>query len=88
MKEVQDLFSLNNIRSMEVVDLDSGKKLGFIKDLVINCEDYKIISILLPEEKVSWFGKENYLEIPWNKVHKIGEDVILVQGLEETINLR
>ena len=46
----------------------------------MDCEDYRIISILLPTQKSSWFNKNNSVEIPWEKIKKIGVDVILVDG--------
>lgn len=74
------MYSINNLRQMEIVDINSGSKMGYIKDLRIDCEDYRIISILLPSIKSSWFNKNNIIEIPWEKVKKIGVDVILVDG--------
>ena len=77
-----DLFSLTNLRNMEVIDINTGAKLGFIKDLKINCEEHRIVSIILPSQifKISLFGKNENLEIPWDNVKKIGVDVILVDG--------
>ncbi|MGH4119718.1 YlmC/YmxH family sporulation protein [Clostridium sp.] len=76
------MYSINNLRQMEIIDINSGSKMGYIKDLRIDCEDYRIISILLPSIKSSWFNKNNSIEIPWEKVKKIGVDVILVDGSE------
>ncbi len=77
-----DLFSLTNLRNMEIIDINTGAKLGFIKDLKINCEEHRIVSIILPSQifKISLFGKNENLEIPWDNVKKIGVDVILVDG--------
>ncbi|WP_373898519.1 YlmC/YmxH family sporulation protein [Haloimpatiens sp. FM7315] len=72
------MFSINNIKMMEVIDLNTGTKLGFIKDLKIDCEKYKVESILLPSQSQSWFGKSKDIEIPWESIRKIGVDVILV----------
>ncbi|WP_142414485.1 YlmC/YmxH family sporulation protein [Hathewaya massiliensis] len=82
VNEVQELFSVNNIRTMEVIDVESGKKLGFIKDLVVDCDNYKIISLIIPEEKMSLFGREGSVEIPWENIWKIGIDVILVKDVK------
>lgn len=76
MEEI--LHSLNTIKSMEVIDIITGSKIGFVKDLVVDCENYKIISLLLPNPKIGWFSKKNDIEIPWNQIYKIGLDVILV----------
>ncbi|GCD12696.1 hypothetical protein Ctaglu_43190 [Clostridium tagluense] len=74
------MFAINNLRQMEIIDLNSGSKMGYIKDLKVDCEEYRIISIILPTQKSSWFNKNNSIEIPWEKVKKIGVDVILVDG--------
>ena len=76
------MFSINNLRQMEIIDINSGSKMGYIKDLRVDCDDYRIISILLPSIKSSWFNKNNSIEIAWEKVKKIGVDVILVDGSE------
>lgn len=72
------MHSINNLKVMEVIDINTGSKMGFIKDIKVDCEEYKIISILLPIQKNSWFGRFDTLEIPWEKVKKVGIDVILV----------
>jgi YlmC/YmxH family sporulation protein len=82
MKMESLMFSINNLRQMEIIDINSGSKMGYIKDLRVDCEDYRIISILLPSIKSSWFNKNNSIEIAWEKVKKIGVDVILVDGSE------
>ncbi|MGH4051342.1 MAG: YlmC/YmxH family sporulation protein [Clostridium sp.] len=74
------MFAINNLRQMEIIDMNSGSKMGYIKDLKVDCDDYRIISIILPTHKSSWFNKNNSIEIPWEKVKKIGVDVILVDG--------
>ncbi|WP_102400593.1 YlmC/YmxH family sporulation protein [Haloimpatiens massiliensis] len=74
------MFSINNLKMMEVIDIDSGAKLGFIKDFKIDTSEYKIISIILPGEKGVWFSKNEDLEISWECIIKIGVDVILVQS--------
>ena len=76
------MFAINNLRQMEIIDINSGSKMGYIKDLKVDCDNYKIISILMPTQKSSWFNKNNSIEIPWEKVKKVGIDVILVDGSE------
>lgn len=72
------LHSLNAIRSMEIIDVRTGCKLGFVQELVIDIEESKIVSIIIPSGGKSWFNKEEDIEIPWGKVIKAGMDVILV----------
>lgn len=82
MQDEKSLHSLGNLRSMEIIDINTGAKLGFIKDLKIDCDESKIISIILPSHRASWFGKNDDIEIPWQNVKKIGVDVVLVEGGE------
>lgn len=72
------MYSIGSIRAMEVIDIVNGVRLGYIRDLKIDCNDYKILSIILPSPSLSWFSRDDGIEIPWSKVKKIGVDVILV----------
>ena len=72
------LHSLNAIRAMEVIDIRTGCKLGFVQDLVIDISESKIISIIIPAAGKNWFNREDDIEIQWEKVIKAGMDVILV----------
>ncbi|MBQ6820120.1 MAG: YlmC/YmxH family sporulation protein [Clostridium sp.] len=74
------LHSLNALRTMEVIDIKTGSKIGYIKDFVIDIKESKVISILLPGMAKGWFAKDEDIEIPWNKVKKIGVEVVLVDS--------
>lgn len=79
-----EMYSLNAMRSMEIVDVSTGRKLGFIKDFKVDCEENKIVSLILPGTNMkSWFLKDDEIEILWNDIIKVGIDVILVKS--ETI---
>ncbi|MBA5850547.1 YlmC/YmxH family sporulation protein [Clostridium sp. cel8] len=82
MEEEVSLYSLASLRSMEIIDINTGAKLGFMKDLKIDCDSNKILSIILPSQtaKISWFGKNDDIELPWSNVKKIGIDVLLVDA--------
>lgn len=77
------LHSLNNVRSIEVIDFRDGTKLGFIKDLVIDISENRVKSIVLPSIGKGWFGRDEEIEIPWENVKKVGLEVIIV----DTTNL-
>ena len=83
-----ELHSLNAMRNMEVIDILTGSKIGFIKDFKINCDDNKIISLILPGEIKSWFGKDDEKEILWKDIIKIGTDVILVNTKDESCEIK
>ena len=82
------LHSLNTLRTMEVIDIKTGTKLGFIKYFVIDTKESKVVSILLPGMAKGWFTKDEDIEIPWDKVKKAGIEVILVDSTDiETLKL-
>lgn len=78
----EELHSINNLKMMEVIDIDSGTKLGYIKDIKIDCEENRIISLIIPIQKNSWFDKNDFIEITWDNIKKIGNDVILVNNIK------
>lgn len=80
MEENSILFSTNALRSMEVIDISTGSKLGYVKDFKVDINEQKVISLTLPSPNKSWFGKEDDIEVPWEKVIKLGVDVLLIDG--------
>ncbi len=81
-----EMHSINAMRNMEVIDITKGSKLGLIKDLKMDTENNKVISIILLGDVKSWFGREEEKEILWQDIVKIGMDVILVKIPEEIVD--
>ena len=68
-----------DLRNKEVINICDGRRLGRVIDVEFNVCDGKIISLVVPkDEKVSLFGKVDGFNIPWCKIDKIGDDIILV----------
>lgn len=82
----ESLSSINGMKTMEVIDINTGSKIGFIKDIKLDNDAQKVISIILPGETKGWFGKSEDIEILWSKIVKVGIDVILVDYSEGNIN--
>ena len=80
MDEDLVLFSTNAIRSMEVVDVSTGSKLGYVRDYKIDLSTNRVVSLFLPSNSKGWFSREEDIEIPWEKVVKIGVDVLIVDA--------
>ena len=74
----ENLHSINAMRSMEVIDINTGSRVGFIKDIKIDSDEHKILSILLPGEAKGWLSKTEDVEVLWSDIVKVGIDVILV----------
>lgn len=76
------LHSLSALRNMEVIDVNTGIRLGYIKDIVIDIENKRVDSLILPLEQKRMFSRGEDFELPWDKVVKAGVDVILIDGNE------
>lgn len=73
------IYSIEDIKRLQVIEINTGKIIGFIKDFRIDLNSYKIKSMIIPLKNYSIFSKINSIEIKWENIIKIGEDVILVQ---------
>ena len=73
---------LSEIQNKDVINL-SGVKLGNIIDIKINQEDGKIESFILEKKKFSsLFSSSSEVEVYYNQIKKIGDDVILVESFK------
>ena len=73
-----------DLHCKEVICVGSGQRLGFIQDVIIQLPKGEISAIVIPGPcKLCGLGppRDDYV-IPWDKIEKIGEDVILVCGIE------
>ena len=67
-------------KQKEVVNLADGKRLGFVQDVEADFNTGKIAAIIVPgNNKIFSVGGKNDLIIPWEKINKIGDDIILVE---------
>ena len=74
---------LSEIGSKEIVNLNYGARLGILADVdfFINEKSGQIISLLVPERKfqLKIFSERSEMEIPWNSIRKIGNDMIIIE---------
>ncbi|HEY8344665.1 MAG TPA: YlmC/YmxH family sporulation protein [Bacillota bacterium] len=71
----------SELRAREIVNILDGKKMGYPTDLEIDPHTGRITALVAPGTgKFFWlFGKHEEIVIPWNKIIRIGQDVILVE---------
>lgn len=69
------------LREKEVVNIRDGRRLGCVIDIEFDFPTGKISRIVLPPPgKFVIFGSsKNNLYIPWDRIEKIGDDIILVR---------
>ena len=74
---------LSKLSGKEIVNLNDGERLGVLgdSDIVIDDKTGKIISLLVPDKKIQFkfFGDREEIEIPWNCIRKIGNDMIIIE---------
>ena len=70
---------LSDLQNKEIININDGKKVGNIIDIVID-KNGRSDGIIVEKSKfiISRFTNNGEIEIKWNQIEKIGEDVILV----------
>lgn len=79
-------MSFSEMRQKDVINICDGKKLGKPIDLILN-ESNCVEAIVVPAQSGGFWSifkqdKEGCV-IPWNRVRRIGDDVILVEADSE-----
>ncbi|MHB1652133.1 MAG: YlmC/YmxH family sporulation protein [Desulfitobacteriaceae bacterium] len=75
---------ISELRLLDIVNVKDGRRLGPIKDLDLDMERGVVKGIVVPGVTRSWGffggGRSEDIIIPWDRVKKIGVDVILVDA--------
>ncbi len=75
------MLKTSDLRIREVINIVDGKRLGLMSDIEVDLENGKVTAIVVPGPAriFGMFGRDRDYVIPWEKIVKIGEDVILVE---------
>ncbi len=77
------MVKISDLRMREVINIADGRRLGPIKDIDIDLEHGRINALIMPAygagRLMGFWGRENEIVISWEKIIKIGVDVILVE---------
>ena len=70
-----------DFKHKEVININDGKRMGFVQDVCADLETGKITSIIVPGNNkiLSMFSGSNDIVIQWQDIKCIGDDVILVE---------
>ena len=78
---------LSELRYKEVIDVDSGMRLGRIDDCEVSIDliNGRIIDIMVPTEGsgFSLFNKNGIQLVSWERIRKIGNDFILLAANDD-----
>ena len=74
-------MSLSELRTKDVINTRDGRRLGKVMDIEFCLQSGRVTALVVPGE-FSFFqsmrGERTGLIIPWDRICKIGDDVILV----------
>ena len=71
---------LSDLQSKDIVNVVDGRNIGNIIDAKIDDKNGSIISLVVESKgKFMSFLKSEDMEIKWQSIERIGEDVILVR---------
>lgn len=71
--------SISTLCEKEVINTCDGRRLGNVCDALIDCDCGRLLAIMVPPPGgFGLFGKGNPIVIPWEKICRLGEDIILV----------
>lgn len=78
----------SEMEKFEIININDGEKYNYLmnNDIVIDEEGYfKLLIIQLGSSKFFLFNNNEYLEIPWDYVKKIGARTIILDAEEQNI---
>lgn len=80
------MLKTSDLKLKEVINVLDGKRLGAITDIEIDIETGRLTAIVVPGpgKFLGLFGRNEDIVIPWDKINKIGMDVILVEATSFT----
>lgn len=75
------MLKTSDLKQKQVINVIDGKVLGGITDIEIDVVSGKLTAIVVPGSGkfLGLFGRSEDVVIPWEKISKIGFDVILVE---------
>lgn len=70
------------LRYKEVISLSDGSRFGYVGDMEIDLDSGQVRALVVPGRLrlFGLLGREEERRIPWEAVHRFGEDIILVDG--------
>ena len=76
------------LRAKEVINIYDGRSLGNITDMVIDTSCGRVLGVIVPKDRslFSIFKSNTDFFIPYNRICKIGKDIILVELTAHQIN--
>ena len=71
---------ITDLSYKEVIHLESGQRLGYVRDAEIDPNSGRVTALVIPG-RLKWLGllgREPETVIPWERIHRLGADIIFV----------
>lgn len=75
------MIKTSDLRVRDVINIVDGRRLGVMSDVEVDLESGRVTAIVVPGQHrlLGLFGRDADYVIPWERIVKIGIDVILVE---------
>ncbi|PSR21002.1 MAG: YlmC/YmxH family sporulation protein [Sulfobacillus acidophilus] len=75
------MVKTSELRMKDVINVVDGRRLGLIGDLELDLEQGRVKSVVVPgvSRFLGLFGRDHDTVIDWQRIQKVGQDVILVE---------
>ncbi|MDR0937368.1 MAG: YlmC/YmxH family sporulation protein [Oscillospiraceae bacterium] len=73
-----------DLRCKEVINICDGLRLGYVDDVLLSVIDGRILALIVPGPArfLGLFGHEDDYIVPWERIARIGDDIILIDVKE------
>ena len=70
-----------DLRCKEIINVADGRRFGYVGDVELDLESGRIRALVVPGRLrlFGLLGREEDRYIPWDRVRRFGEDIILVE---------
>lgn len=77
-------MTFSELKRKEVINVCDGRRLGCVCDIIIEVNSCRLEAIVVPGScsPMRLFSSAKNIIIPWCKIRKMGDDVILVDAGE------
>ncbi len=81
--------TLADIKNKEVINIRTGKKLGYVDDIEFDCDELSLKKLIIygSSKLFGFFGRDNDIIVNCNNINLIGEDTILISNEEAELTI-
>ena len=76
-------LNFGQLRLKEVIGIGDGSRFGYVGDMELDLESGQVKALVIPGRLrlLGLLGREEDVIVPWERVRRFGEDIILVEHI-------